>query len=217
VSIKWKGISPFPYEYALPIRLSKIIIEVKDEGWSPISGAKVLFIFREGWFSAITDKLGVAEVKIPTTNYTLKVSKEGYFPHEESLNISVPSAIMRVIQLYRSIKLTLEIRDEAGAPINNATVAFSSKDVGNFTKTTNASGMAEFEIPRTDYTLTVSKKGYLSYKEFLDLSKSPIETKTIQLKPELTWWEQYWPYIIAGVIAVCIIVPIVLKLKRKSL
>ena len=77
--------------------------------------------------------------------------------------------------------------------------------------------MVEFEIPRTDYTLTVSKKGYLSYKEFLDLSKSPIETKTIQLKPELTWWEQYWPYIIAGVIAVCIIVSIVLRLKRKSL
>jgi LEA14-like dessication related protein len=200
----------------LPSYPSKITIEVEDEKWNRVEGANVTLISKEGTFSSVSDGAGKVEFEVPSTKYTLRIFKEDFLPHEETLDLSTPSNVGKIIQIYHAIKLKLEIIDEKGNPIRDANVTFSSKDVGNFTKTTNESGIAEFEIPRTDYTLTVKKKGYLPYEEFLDLSKSPIESKTIQLKPELTWLEQYWAYLIIGVIALCIIIiPIVLRLKRR--
>jgi LEA14-like dessication related protein len=203
-------------KFPILVNLSTITIEVKNETWLPITGAKVTLISKETSFEGITDASGSVEFDIPTTNYTIKVSKEGYMPHEELLEISIPSTVKRVIQLHPSVRLILEVKDETGKPLNNANIILFSKDFGNFNKTTNASGIAEFEIPRTSYTLSVVKKGYLAYEEVLDLSKSPIESKVIQLKPELTWLEQHWLYLIIGVIVLCIIIfPIVLRLKRR--
>jgi len=197
------------------------IISVKDKDWNPIAQAKVTLSSKFFTLNKLSDEKGRAIfLNLPFPNYTLtlKVSKEGYFPYEKSIEVSEPKPPTGyVVELYLITKLTIEVLDVAGMPIIDANVTFSSKNVGNFTKATNASGIAELEIPKTNYTLTVSKKGYLTYEEVLDLSKFPIESKVIQLKPELTWWEQYRLYIIAGVIAVCIIVPIVLRLKRKSL
>jgi hypothetical protein len=153
--------------------------------------------------------------EIPFANYTIKVSKEDYLPYEGFFNLS-KTVTVKVVQLSLSTKLKVEVRDEKANPIVGANVSLVSKEFGNFTKTTNTSGIVEFEIPRANYTLKISKKGYLSYEEPLDLSKSPIESKIIQLKPELTWWQQYWPYLIIGAIAVCIIIPVILRLKRKS-
>jgi LEA14-like dessication related protein len=195
--------------------LSKIRIEVEDEKWNRVKGANVTLISKEGTFSGVTDIAGKVEFEIPSTKYTLKIFKESFLPYEEILDLSTPSNVGKIIQIYHAIKLKLEIVDEKGNPIRDANVTFSSKDVGNFTKTTNESGIVEFEIPRIDYTLSVKKKGYLPYEEVLDLSKSPIESKTLQLKPELTWLEQYWSYLLIGVIAICIVVPIVLRLKRR--
>jgi LEA14-like dessication related protein len=200
-----------------PLYLSKITIEIEDEEWNRIEGANVTLISKEKSFNGMTNEAGRVEFEVPSTRYTLKIFKEGYLPHEETLDLSTPSNVGKIIQIYRGIKLRVEIVDEKRVPIKDVNVTLSSKDVGNFNKITNSSGIAEFEIPRANYTLIVSKKGYTLYEEVLDLSTSPIESKVIQLKPELTWWEQYWAYIIAGVIAVCIIVPIVLKLKRKPL
>jgi LEA14-like dessication related protein len=200
----------------LPSYPSKITIEIEDEKWNRVEGANVTLISKENTFSGVTDSAGKVEFEVPSTKYTLKIFKEGFLPYEETLDLSTPSNVGKIIQIYHAIKLKLEVVDEKGNPIRDANVTFSSKDVGNFTKTTNDSGIAEFEIPRTNYTLSVIKKGYLPYKEVLDLSKSPIESKVIQLKPELTWLEQYWFYLIIGVIMLCIIiVPIVLRLKRR--
>jgi LEA14-like dessication related protein len=200
----------------LPSYPSKITIEVEDEKWNRVEGANVTLISKENTFSSITDKAGKVEFEVPSTKYTLRIFKEGFLPYEEILDLSTLSNVGKIIQIYHAIKLKLEIVDEKGNPIKDANVTFSSKDVGNFTKTTNESGIVEFEIPRTDYTLSVTKKGYVPYEEVLDLSKSPIESKVIQLKPELTWLEQYWFYLIIGVIVLCIIiVPIVLRLKRR--
>ncbi|MDI6807218.1 MAG: carboxypeptidase-like regulatory domain-containing protein [Candidatus Aenigmarchaeota archaeon] len=204
-------------KFPLLVNLSTIRIEVRDENWIPIADANVTLISKETSFEGITNETGSVEFEVPTTNYTVKVSKEGYVPHEQLLELSIPSTIMRAIQLYPSARLTIEINDEAGNPLRDVNVTFAS-DVGNFTKTTDASGIAEFEIPRANYTLTVSKKGYLPHKESLDLSKSTIESKVIQLTAEIPWWQQYW-YLIAGVIAVCIVIPVIviLKMKRKRL
>jgi LEA14-like dessication related protein len=215
-TVKYEG-----YGFPLPkieVSFSVIKVEVKDEKGLPLSGAKVILISKEtrASFEETTNEMGSIEFKVPTINYILKVFKEGYFPREQFLEVSTPSTLTKVIQLYRSIKLTLEIKDQTGKPLSDANVTLSSKEVGNFSKATDTSGRVEFEIPRTNYTLSVVKKGYLPYEEVLDLSKSPIESKTIQLKPELTWLEQYWSYLIIGVIALCIIiVPIVLRLKRR--
>jgi hypothetical protein len=205
------------YEAKLEYLTARIIIEVKDEAWNPISGANVTLISKETSFEENSNASGLVEFEVPTTNYTMKVFKEGYVPHEEAFELSVPSTIMKSIQLYPSVRLTLEIKDEAGNPIRDANITLAF-DAGNFSKTTNGSGIAEFEIPRANYTLSVTKKGYLPYEEVLDLSKSPIESKVIQLKTELAWWQNYKSYFIIGtIIAVCIIVLIVFRLKRKSL
>ncbi|RSN71658.1 carboxypeptidase-like regulatory domain-containing protein [Candidatus Methanodesulfokora washburnensis] len=199
---------------------STIRIEVKDENWLPITGAKVTLISKMTTFEGITNASGSVEFKVPTTNYTIRVSKEGYTLREELLELSAPSSVTKSIQLYPSkgcTKLIIEVKDVAGMIIDNAIITLFSKDlIDNFTKTTNVSGIAEFEIPQANYTLTVFKKGYLPHRESLDLSKSPIERKVIQLKPELTWLEQYRSYLIIGAIAICFIVSAVLRLKRKS-
>ena len=195
---------------------SRITIEVKDEKWDHISGANVTLISKDEIFDKITNASGAVEFEIPSANYTLKVSKEGYSTHEESLDLSTPATMMKVIHLYPSIKLTVEIWDDVGKPISDVNVTFDSVDVGNFSKTTNVSGVAEFEIPRANYTLTVSKKGYLPHEDCLDLSKSIIESKVIQLKAELTWWQQYWSAI-AWIIVICVAIPVILRLKKKSL
>jgi hypothetical protein len=194
---------------------SKITIEIEDEKWNRVEGANVTLLSKENTFSSITDSAGKVEFEVPSTKYTLKIFKEGFLPYEEILDLSTPSNVGKIIQIYHAIKLKLEIIDENGNPIKDVNVTFSSKDVGNFTKTTNASGIAEFEIPRVNYILTIFKKGYLPYEEPLNLSKSTIESIVIQLKLELTWWQKYYLYLIIGVIAVCIIVPVVLRQKRK--
>lgn len=207
---------PPPVEYIPPLYSSKIKIEVEDENWVPVANASVMLISKETSFKGITNASGSIEFEIPTTNYTIRVSKEGFITREESLKLSVPSNVMKSIQLYRASKLIVGVRDETGKPIANTNVTLSSKDVGNFTKVTNASGIAEFEIPRANYTLSVSKKGYLSYEESLDLSKSATSTKVIQLIAKLTWWQKYW-YLIAGVVIICIVISIVLKIRKKKL
>ncbi len=68
-------------------------------------------------------------------------------------------------------KLVIKVRDKSGRPISNASVDLLSKNLDNFTKTTNASGIVEFEILRANYILRVSKEGYLPYEETLDLSE----------------------------------------------
>ena len=195
------------------------VIYVKDKDWNPIAQAKVSLISKLYILNKFTDEEGKAIfLNLPYTNYTLtlKVSKEGYFPYEKSIEVSEPFLPLgETVELYPIIELTIEVRDIAGIPINNANVTLSSKDVGDFIKNTNASGVAEFKIPRTDYTLTVSKKGYLPHEESLDLSKSKIESKVIQLKAEIPWWQQHW-YVIAGIVAICVIVPVIFKIKRKA-
>jgi len=102
-------------------------------------------------------------------------------------------------------------------PISDVNVTIVSKEAGNFSKTTDTTGLAEFEIPRANYTLSLSKRGYLSHEETLDLSKSETSTKIIQLIAETKpWWEEYW-YLIVGAIVVYIGIPIILKLRKKML
>lgn len=204
-----------------PSDISRIKLLVEDgEKWAPLSNAEVIFVSKYGTFRQLTDTSGLAEFEIPNTNYKLKVLKEGYLFHEEPVDLSIPQTVTKHIQLYPSIRLTIEIKDEMGSPLNDANIALVS-DIGNFSKTTNASGLAEFEIPRTNYTLTVSKEGYLPYKESLDLSKSSIEKKIIQLKAEIPKWEKLWQkyryYLIAGVIIACIVIPVIVyKIKKRG-
>jgi LEA14-like dessication related protein len=194
-----------------------IIIYIKDKNWNSIAQAKVTLTSKFFTLNKLSDEEGKAiflNLPYPNYTFTLKVSKEGFFPYKKYIEVSEPRPPTgEIVELYSMGKLTIEVRDPAGMPISYANITFLSKDVGNFTKITNTSGMAEFEIPRTNYTLSVVKKGYVPYEEVLDISKSSIESKVIRLKHELTWWEQYWPYLIIGVIAVCIIVPVVLRQK----
>jgi LEA14-like dessication related protein len=204
-------------EPTLPSYPSKITIEIEDEKWNRVEGANVTLISKENTFSSITDKAGKVEFEVPSTKYTLRIFKEGFLPYEETLDLSTPSNVGKIIQIYHAIKLKLEIVDEKGNPIKDANVTFSSKEIGNFSKTTNESGIAEFEIPRVNYILTVSKKGYLPHEESLDLSKSPIESKIIRLTAEIPWWQKYWYVIVGiGVILACVIIPLIYKLKKKA-
>jgi len=81
---------------------SKIIIEVKDEKWNWIEGANVTLISKEGNFSGLTNASGSVEFEVPTANYTIRVSKEGYITREESIELSAPSTVVRIIQLHPS-------------------------------------------------------------------------------------------------------------------
>lgn len=204
-----------------PPKTFNTVIYVKDKDWNPIAQAKVILFSEFYTLNKFTDEEGKAIfLNLPYPNYTLtlKVSKEGYFPYEKSIDVSEPEPPTgEIVELYLITKLTIEVKDEAGKPISNANVIIASKEAGNFSKITNEYGIAEFEIPRANYTLSVSKRGYLLHEETLDLSKSATSTKIIQLTAkEVVWWKQYW-YAIVGIIAICVAIPIILRLKRKRL
>jgi len=215
VPLEWEGIKYPIYQYGyLPgPNSSTITVEVENEKGISISDAEVKLISEKRSFKVTTDKKGVAEFEVPTTNYTIRVSKEGYIAHEEPLELSIPSMVMRVIHLYPASKLIVEVKDGKGRPIENATITLSSKDFGNFTKITTASGIAEFEIPRANYTIKALKKGYLPYEETLDLSEVATSTKVIQLK--LPFWQEYQYYIVGIVIFFIAASIVVMLLKRK--
>jgi LEA14-like dessication related protein len=138
----------YPSESYVPVTpLSRITIEVKDRSWSPIVGANITLVSEGKEFKKITSESGLAEFEIPATNYVLKVTKEGYEPYQESLDLSTPSVGGKVIQLTKSV------------------------------------------IPE-------------------------VTKPTIPEVPSIPWWQRYW-YIIAGVVIISIIVPIILKLKKK--
>ena len=212
---------------AVKLKLAtKLIVEVKDETGNPLSDVNITLTSEKGNFTQFTNASGIAKFLIPRAKYTLKIFKEGYLPHEEALDLSTSPTMRKSIQIYHGVKLTVEVKDEEGRPISNAYVDLLSEDVGNFTKTTNASGIAEFEIPRTNYTLRVSKEGYLTYEETLDLSERATSTKVIQLKAKLPLWQKYlqdivskieqYKYPIVGAITICVIIAVIFKLKRKA-
>jgi len=201
-----------------PSKTFNTIIYVKDKDWNPIVQVKVTLFSEFYILNEFTDEEGKAIfLNLPYTNYTLalKVSKEGYFPYEKSIDVSEPKPPTgEIVELYLITRLPINVRDAAGTPIIDANITFAS-EVGNFTRTTNASGIAEFEIPRANYTLTVFKKGYLPHKESWDLSKFKIESKVIRLTAEIPWWKEYG-YLIARALAVSIAIPvIVILIKRK--
>ena len=121
VPIKWIGVRS----------LSKITVEIVDEKWNTVSQAKVLFVFPGGSFGEIAtfgEKKNVVSILIPTMNYTIRVLKEGYLPHEETLELpSTPSTVGKIIQICRGIKLRVEIVDEKRVPIKDVNVTLPQK------------------------------------------------------------------------------------------
>jgi hypothetical protein len=62
----------------------------------------------------------------------------------------------------------------------------------------------------------VKKEGYQPYEEILDLSKPLVGGKVVQLiKIPIPWWQQYW-YIITAIVIVCIVIPLILKVRVKT-
>jgi hypothetical protein len=151
-----------------------------------------------------------------------------YF-HSSAGTLSAPIIGIKPEYPSDTSRITIEVRDEAWNPVGGTKITFVY-EFGHFSKFATESGLAEFEVPATKYTVIASKEGYEPYQESLDLSTPSVGGKVIQLtksavpevtkpaKPEvpaaMPWWRRYW-FIIAGVVIIGIIVPIILKLKKK--
>jgi len=118
--------------------------------------------------------------------------------------------------------IKIKVVDENWKPLDNANITLTSETAlaigwpNSFSKISNELGIAEFEVPTAKYRLTVKKEGYQPYEEILDLSKPLVGGKVVQLiKIPIPWWQQYW-YIITAIVIVCIVIPLILKVRVKT-
>jgi hypothetical protein len=205
--------------YLTPIEPITVYVNVKNVMNQPIKYAKVnvIAIYVNESFTGKTNEKGIFSFSTCYENFIINVSAEGYKPFEGILKVlhNVTEMTYNVVLEYLStVRLTIEVKDEAWRYIAGANVTLIS-EYGSFSKIAEK-GIAEFEVPTAKYRLTVKKEGYQLYEEILDLSKPLVGGKVVQLiKIPIPWWQQYW-YIITAIVIVCIVIPLILKVRVKT-
>jgi len=206
--------------YLTPIESITIYINVKNVMNQPIKDANVnvIAIYVNESFTGKTNEKGIFSFSTRYENFIINVSAEGYKPFESRLKVlhNVTEMTYNVVLEYLStVRLTIEVEDEAWRYIPRANVTLIS-EYGSFSKIAEK-GIAEFDVPAAKYKLTVKKEGYQPYEEILNLSKPLVGGKVIQLmKIPIPWWQQYW-YAIVGVAAIVCIIPLLLMVRRRHI
>jgi hypothetical protein len=206
--------------YLTPLEQTKVYINVKNQMNQPLKDVSVSIsaIYANESFVGKTNEKGIFSFSTRFENFKIYVSAEGYKPFEGILKVlhNVTEMTYNVVLEYLStVRLTIEVKDEAWRYIPRANVTLTS-EYGSFSKVAEK-GVAEFEVPTAKYKLTVKKEGYQPYEEILNLSKPLVGGKVIQLmKIPIPWWQQYW-YAIVGVAAIVCIIPLLLMVRRRHI
>lgn len=161
----------------LPVgQMGNISVNVTD-GTNAISGATVSLTET---ITGTTDENGdVSFEDVEFGDYTLTVEKTGYADYTDSLTVDGDEEVNVTLTPVDTLTITVDNGADPAVAIEGASVV-----IGETTKTTNASGEAEFtNMPYDDYTATISANGYTTATETLQF-RSNHKSFTVSLTSE---------------------------------
>lgn len=140
--------------------MGSISVNVTD-GTNAISGATVSLTET---ITDTTDENGdVSFEDVEFGDYNLTVEKTGYADYTDSLTVDGDEEVSVTLTPVDTLTITVDNGADPAVAIEGASVI-----IGETTKTTNASGEAEFtNMPYDDYTVTISADGYTTTTEEL--------------------------------------------------
>ncbi len=144
------------YKYSSSIRT--VNVTVLDQDNEPLSDARVILkddgnILAEGY----TDYRGMCILKTrKTDSIRVLINKEGFEPFEGELD---DNDLTVNLQKSKPVKLSVKVVDENENPINDAEVQVYFEEKLKEQKST-VNGLAEFEISKGMYSISVRKKDY---------------------------------------------------------
>ncbi len=157
-----------------PIPYFIVTFTVLDEAEEPIEGALVEINGEE----LTTDELGIATIELTEGEYLFVVSKTNYETVsstitvvDEEVNVTVELSLIKYI-------LTFNVSNESQAPIEGASIA-----IYNQVLVTGSEGTASVELPIGVYEYLVSKDGYITFTNEVNLTEDATVNVVLQLVP----------------------------------
>ena len=133
-----------------------------------------------------TDKKGAYSITLPKGTYTLDFTKKGYQQHYYTLTLNANKKLTTKLAVQPTkYKITGTVRDAAnGALLSGAGVKVrsgSNNKTGSVLTTaqTNKKGVFTLTLNKGNYTLAISKKGYVEY--FVNVSLTGNKTLSIAI------------------------------------
>lgn len=124
-----------------------------SEDKNPLSAVAL----RVGGIAAITDAAGKANIALTDGTHEFVATLEGYAEYRQTLDVTPSVAPIEIMLERRKFTVTLEVRNEDGEPVSNATVTFNGE-----AKRTADDGAAAFEaITPGEYSYSVTREGYI--------------------------------------------------------
>ncbi len=152
----------------------EVIFHVTSNG-NNLSGAEVTI----GSLSITTNSVGNAEFSLINGTYDYTVTKPGYDTESGTFTVDNAGLTIQVPMNITVWATTFHVTSD-GADLEGALVA-----VGSLTATTNASGIAVFDLPDGPYTYTITKTNYETQTGSFTVAGA---TQTIAVDmPFITW------------------------------
>jgi fimbrial isopeptide formation D2 family protein len=153
------------HEYTPVCNCTGVIVIFEDSKGNPISGIPVKYKDGTSGFVllGITDPLGMVQKEIPDGTYTFLIKYKGT---ESSKTVTVKGC---AIITFKTVKVTIILRDSYGNGISGALVRFGDSGYG----TTDSNGEASMELFPDTMRLYVKYNGQISQK-IQDTGISPV-------------------------------------------
>lgn len=170
------GVQPPP-----PPTKYRVEIKVTDNAGAALSSAQVNI----GTMSANTLEDGRAVFEVSAGTYVLTTTAKGYEPFSE--NITIAKNEQKTVQLQRiagkEFNVVVSVKDQASQPLHGVSVNFGP----SIAVTTGSNGTATLNIGSGKYEVRISKAGYNTVGETIevtrDITKEFILKKQAELPP----------------------------------
>ena len=176
----------------IEVRLEKVIttgaveFSVKDSDGTALS--EVVISINDKEFK--TDKNGYVKVSdLEEGTYIVNISKTGYYSKSAEISIVAKTIVSANVTLKKEVTtgtISATVVDENGNAIEGAEVIVSN-DTETYILSSDANGLAIFEVVKPgDYTLVVSKDGYLNSSATVSVEAGKSYTINATLKEKST-------------------------------
>lgn len=155
-----------------------LVVAVTDASSStPLASASVTV----AGTAKTTDAAGVASFTLTSGSYTVAISKTGYAPRSESVQVSANMNLARSLtpNAPPTYTVSLIVTDSS----NSSPLAGASATLGSVTKTTDSAGVASFTSQAGTFTLSISKAGYGSSSESIVVSGAASISRSLTPSP----------------------------------
>lgn len=159
VSLNYKVVMSRSIDF--PATSFSLIVRVvsNESGNPPIQGADVVLVSQNLSMSQKTNQDGeVIFHDLARGTYSLTVRKEGFLDHKQSVSVPQQEVLIRLKKL---LELVIEVKDQdTSQPVQGARVKVEGEQIEREVYT-DQNGIARVQVVEGQYTVTVSKEGYV--------------------------------------------------------